>query len=104
MMRGPRKAGEEIPREQAAIVGANLRALRRDRGRTQTQLGQLMEWPTNSTVCAAEGRRDGRQRGFTTDEAPNDASGRSALRDQEGLAADVPRRWAENYPEPVTPK
>ena len=27
-----------------------------------------MGWPTTSTVCAAEGRRDGRQRGFTPDE------------------------------------
>jgi hypothetical protein len=68
MMRGRQRAGEEIPRQQAAIIGANIRALRRDRGWTQAQLGELMEWPTNSTVCAAEGRRDGRQRGFTTDE------------------------------------
>jgi len=68
MMRGRRNAGEEVPREQASIIGANIRALRRDRGWTQAQLGELMEWPTNSTVCAAEGRRDGRQRGFTTEE------------------------------------
>ena len=27
-----------------------------------------MGWPTTSTVCAAEGRRDGRQRGFTAEE------------------------------------
>jgi hypothetical protein len=68
MMRGRRHAGEEIPLDQAAIIGANIRALRRARGWTQAQLGALMEWPTSSTVCAAEGRRDGRQRGFTTDE------------------------------------
>jgi hypothetical protein len=68
MMRERRHAGEEIPRDQAAIIGANIRALRRARGWTQAQLGELMEWPTSSTVCAAEGRRDGRQRGFTTDE------------------------------------
>jgi transcriptional regulator with XRE-family HTH domain len=67
-MRGRPNAGEEIPRDQAAIIGANIRALRRARGWTQAQLGKLMQWPTSSTVCAAEGRRDGRQRGFTTDE------------------------------------
>jgi hypothetical protein len=27
-----------------------------------------MGWRSNSTVCAAEGRRSGRQRGFTPDE------------------------------------
>jgi len=27
-----------------------------------------MGWPSNSTVCAAEGRRNGRQRGFTAGE------------------------------------
>jgi hypothetical protein len=27
-----------------------------------------MRWLSNSTVCAAEGRRNGRQRGFTTQE------------------------------------
>jgi hypothetical protein len=27
-----------------------------------------MGWPSNSTVCAAEGHRNGRQRGFTADE------------------------------------
>jgi hypothetical protein len=27
-----------------------------------------MGWMSGSTVCAAEGRRDGRQRSFTTDE------------------------------------
>jgi hypothetical protein len=27
-----------------------------------------MGWISNSTVCAAEGRRDGRQRSFTPDE------------------------------------
>ena len=32
------------------------------------RLGELMGWPSNSTVCAAEGRRNGRQRGFTTHE------------------------------------
>lgn len=68
MMRGRRDAGEEIPRQQAAIIGANIRALRRNRGWSQAHVGELMGWRTNSTVCAAEGRRDGRQRGFTTEE------------------------------------
>ena len=31
-------------------------------------LGELMGWPTTATVCAAEGHRDGRQRGFTAAE------------------------------------
>ena len=35
---------------------------------TQAKVGELMGWPSNSTVCAAEGRRNGRQRGFITQE------------------------------------
>jgi hypothetical protein len=31
-------------------------------------LGELMGWPTTATVCAAEGHRGGRQRGFTATE------------------------------------
>jgi transcriptional regulator with XRE-family HTH domain len=57
-----------ISREQAAAIGANIRALRRRRGWTQGRLGELMGWPTPSTVCAAEGRRGGRQRRFSPDE------------------------------------
>jgi transcriptional regulator with XRE-family HTH domain len=57
-----------IPREQAAVVGANIRALRQGRGWSQSHLGELMGWMSNSTVCAAEGRRDGRQRNFTAEE------------------------------------
>jgi hypothetical protein len=67
-MQGRRREVEVIPREQAAIVGANIRALRISKGWTQAQVGDLMGWTSNSTVCAAEGRRGGRQRGFTTDE------------------------------------
>ena len=67
-MPGRRRRVEEIPTEQAAIVGANIRALRLRRGWTQAELGDLMGWPTTSTVCAAEGHRDGRQRGFTARE------------------------------------
>jgi transcriptional regulator with XRE-family HTH domain len=55
-------------REEAAVAGANIRALRRGKGWTQARLGELMGWPTPSTVCAAEGRRDRQQRRFTTDE------------------------------------
>jgi hypothetical protein len=65
-MTGRRREAEVIPREQAAVVGANIRALRRGKGWTQAQVGELMGWISNSTVCAAEGRRGGRQRGFTT--------------------------------------
>ncbi len=37
-------------------------------GWTQAELGELMGWPTAATVCAAEGHRGGRQRGFTAEE------------------------------------
>lgn len=59
---------EEIPQDQAAAVGANIRALRRRKRWTQAKAGGLMGWPTSATVCAADGHRNGRQRGFTTDE------------------------------------
>ena len=58
----------KIPEEQCAIVGANIRALRQRNGWTQARLGELMGWPTAATVCAAEGHRSDRQRGFTTGE------------------------------------
>ena len=48
--------------------GANIRVLRQRNGWTQAKLGALMGWRSNSTVCAAEGHRGGRQRGFTPDE------------------------------------
>ena len=48
------------------MVGVNIRTLRQRKGWTQAKLGELMGWPNASTVCAAEGHRDGRQRGFTT--------------------------------------
>lgn len=54
-----------IPREQAAVVGANIRALRRAHGWNQTQLAGKMGWASASTVCAAEGHRNGIQRNFT---------------------------------------
>jgi len=68
MTGGRRRRAGEIPPEQSAVVGANIRALRQRRGWTQGQLGELMGWPTTATVCAAEGHRDGRQRGFTAGE------------------------------------
>jgi hypothetical protein len=67
MMVGRRRA-DQIPVEQFAVVGANIRVLRQRKGWTQTQLGELMGWPTAATVCAAEGHRGDRQRGFTTEE------------------------------------
>jgi hypothetical protein len=67
MVTTPARRGA-IPPEQCAITGANIRALRHQHGWTQAQLGQLMGWPTPSTVCAAEGHRGSRQRGFTTAE------------------------------------
>jgi hypothetical protein len=53
----------KIPEEQCAIVGANIRALRQRKGWSQARLGELMGWPSTSTVCAAEGHRNDRQRG-----------------------------------------
>jgi transcriptional regulator with XRE-family HTH domain len=62
------RRADEIPADQAVIVGANIRLLRQRRGWSQARIGELMGWQSRSTVCAAEGRRDGRQRGFTTAE------------------------------------
>jgi Helix-turn-helix domain len=68
MTAGRRHRIDQIPEGTAAIVGVNIRALRQRKGWTQTELGELMGWPNASTVCAAEGRRSGRQRGFTAGE------------------------------------
>ena len=68
MMAGRSYRTGEIPRTQAKVVGANIRVLRQRNGWTQAKLGALMGWRSSSTVCAAEGHRDGRQRGFTLDE------------------------------------
>ena len=68
MMSGRHRRVDQIPAEQFAVVGANIRALRLRKGWTQTQLGELMGWPTAATVCVAEGHRSDRQRGFTTNE------------------------------------
>jgi transcriptional regulator with XRE-family HTH domain len=68
MTRGRRRRVDQIPAEQSAVTGANIRVLRLRKGWTQGQLGELMGWPTTSTVSAAEGHRDGRQRGFTAKE------------------------------------
>jgi hypothetical protein len=61
-MTGRRRRVDEIPQDQAAVVGMNIRVLRQQHGWTQAKLGELMGWLSNSTVCAAEGRRNGRQR------------------------------------------
>jgi hypothetical protein len=65
-----RQGGVEgkIPQEQCAIIGANVRALRQRNGWSQVRLGQLMGWQSASTVCAAEGHRGDRQRGFSAGE------------------------------------
>ena len=63
-----RGAAGKIPREQSAVVGVNIRTLRQRKGWTQAKLGELMGWPNASTVCAAEGHRNDRQRGFTIEE------------------------------------
>ena len=58
----------KIPAEQCAIIGANIRALRQRQGWSLAKLGELMDWPSPSTVCSAEGHRGGRQRRFTVPE------------------------------------
>jgi transcriptional regulator with XRE-family HTH domain len=58
----------EVPYDQCVVVGANIRALRLSKGWSQQTLGELMGWAEASTVCAAEGHRSDRQRGFTVDE------------------------------------
>jgi hypothetical protein len=68
MTAGRRRRVDEIPAEQFVIVGVNIRTLRLRKGRSQAKFGGLMGWPAAPTVCAAEGHRYGRQRGFTTAE------------------------------------
>jgi transcriptional regulator with XRE-family HTH domain len=65
---GRRRRVDTIPEEQTIIVGVNIRTLRQCKGWSQAKLAELMGWQNAATVCAAEGRRDGRQRGFTTRE------------------------------------
>jgi hypothetical protein len=63
-----RRADEILSAAECAIIGANIRVLRQRNVWPQAKLGELMGWPANSTVCAAEGHRNGRQRRFTSDE------------------------------------
>jgi hypothetical protein len=67
-MAGRRRRVDEIPTGQRAVIGANIRTPHHRKGWTQAKLGELKGWHTNSTVCGAESLRNGRQRGFTTDE------------------------------------
>jgi hypothetical protein len=55
MTRGRRGVAVKIPAGQCAIVAANIRVLRQRKGWSQAKLGELMGWPSASTVCAAEG-------------------------------------------------
>jgi transcriptional regulator with XRE-family HTH domain len=64
MTAGRRRRVDNIPEGQPAIVGVNIRTRRQRKRWSQAKLGELMGWQSPSTVCAAEGRRDGRQRGF----------------------------------------
>ena len=68
MTGGQRHRTGQLPEADAAIVAVNIRTLRQRNGWTQAELGELMGWPNASTVCAAEGRRGGRQRGITARE------------------------------------
>lgn len=64
----PRRGPAKFPAAQSAVIGANVRALRLNRGWSMAKLGELMGWQTASTVCAAEGHRSSYQRRFTADE------------------------------------
>jgi transcriptional regulator with XRE-family HTH domain len=64
---GRRRRVDEIPEEQSVVAGANLRTLRQRKGWSQAKLGELMGWQNAFNICAAEGRRDGRQRRFTAE-------------------------------------
>lgn len=46
MRTGRRRIADEIPYEQSAVVGANIRVLRQRRGWSQAKLGELMGWRT----------------------------------------------------------
>jgi len=59
MTPGRRRGSYELPAEEAAIVGINIRTLRQRKGWSQRQLGELMDWSYASTVCSAEGHRSG---------------------------------------------
>ena len=50
------------------VVGVDPHKKTHTASAVSTKLGELMGWPNASTVCAAEGRRGGRQRGFTARE------------------------------------
>jgi transcriptional regulator with XRE-family HTH domain len=65
---GRRRRVDNIPAEQAAVAGANIRTLRQRKGWSQAELAELMGWQSASTVCAAEGHRGAQQRGFTAAE------------------------------------
>jgi transcriptional regulator with XRE-family HTH domain len=67
-LRHRHRRAEMIPDAQSAVVGANIRVLRQRKGWSLAKLGELIDWPSESTVCAAEGRRSGQQRKFTVDE------------------------------------
>ena len=74
MKAGRRRSTDEISATQFRVIGANIRTLRMRKGWSQARLGELMGWGTASNVCAAEGRRGGRQRGFTSEEVERLAS------------------------------
>ena len=57
MRPGRRRRVDDIPEGQPAVAGVNIRTLRQRRGWSQAKLGELMGWPSASTVCAAEGHR-----------------------------------------------
>jgi len=61
----PRGAAK-LPPAQCTTAATNIRVLRQRNGWTQARPGELMGWPSNSTVCAAEGHRGGRQRRFAS--------------------------------------
>jgi hypothetical protein len=68
MMAARQPRAVHVSAGESGIMGANIRVLRQRNSGSQARLGELMGWPTTSTVCAAEGHRGDRQRRFTIDE------------------------------------
>jgi transcriptional regulator with XRE-family HTH domain len=70
----PRHLPGKFPAAQSAVIGANIRTLRLNRGWTMAKLGELMGWQAVSTVCGAEGSRSSYQRRFSASEVEKLAS------------------------------
>jgi transcriptional regulator with XRE-family HTH domain len=55
----------KLSKAQSAFIGKKVRILREEKGWGLGKLGELMDWPTRSTVSRAEAGNSVRQRRFT---------------------------------------